>query len=125
MRAFSYQRIEDTDAALRAMRSSGGPQAVNPPVQYLAGGTLLLDLLKLQVLSPDTVIDINALRREYGRIVVTEAGLHLGALVHMAQVQTGLGHHNTAVFPAQRVDIYHRVGGQDLEFEQVQQQRST
>jgi len=86
MRAFSYQRIEDTDAALRAMRSSGGPQAVNPPVQYLAGGTLLLDLLKLQVLSPDTVIDINALRREYGRIVVTEAGLHLGALVHMAQV---------------------------------------
>src|SRR5258708_19251557 len=57
----------------------------NPQVQYLAGGTLLLDLMKLEVLSPHQVIDINGLESEYGRIEVTEGGLHLGALVRVSQ----------------------------------------
>jgi xanthine dehydrogenase YagS FAD-binding subunit len=85
MRAFAYIRADSIDSALRGMGSPAQPDRRNPQVQYLAGGTLLLDLMKLEVLSPHQVIDINGLESEYGRIEVTEGGLHLGALVRMSQ----------------------------------------
>jgi xanthine dehydrogenase YagS FAD-binding subunit len=85
VRAFAYIRADSTDSALRGMESPTQLDRRNPQVQYLAGGTLLLDLMKLEVLSPHHVIDINALEDEYGRIELTEGGLHLGALVRMSQ----------------------------------------
>jgi xanthine dehydrogenase YagS FAD-binding subunit len=56
-----------------------------PHVEFLAGGTTLLDLMKLDVMQPDTVIDINPLADAgYGRIELNQHGLRLGALVRMA-----------------------------------------
>ncbi|HVW75554.1 MAG TPA: xanthine dehydrogenase family protein subunit M [Rhizomicrobium sp.] len=72
MRAFTYQRASDAADAVKA----GG--------QYLAGGTTLLDLMKLDVMRPASVVDINDLSRDFGAIQYGAQGLRLGALVHMA-----------------------------------------
>jgi xanthine dehydrogenase YagS FAD-binding subunit len=73
MRPFTYQRASDAADAVK----SGG--------QYLAGGTTLLDLMKLDVMRPDLVVDINDLSHEFGDIQYGPQGLRLGALVHMAE----------------------------------------
>jgi xanthine dehydrogenase YagS FAD-binding subunit len=75
MRAFSYERSDDAGAALRAFR---------PNAQFLAGGTTLLDLMKLDVMRPDRVIDINGLAASHAGVEISEKGLRLGALTHMA-----------------------------------------
>lgn len=72
MRPFVFQRAADAASAVKA----GG--------QYLAGGTTLLDLMKLDVMQPASVVDINDLSREFGAIQYSPQGLRLGALVHMA-----------------------------------------
>lgn len=55
---------------------------------YIAGGTNELDYMKLGVLKPDRLIDINALGADdWGAVRVSKEGLRLGALVRMAQVQ--------------------------------------
>jgi xanthine dehydrogenase YagS FAD-binding subunit len=80
MRPFVYERVSDWAAATQA---AGGPSSV--PVSYLAGGTTLVDLMKLDVMRPERVIDINALHdSRYGRIDFSQNGLRLGALVRMA-----------------------------------------
>jgi xanthine dehydrogenase YagS FAD-binding subunit len=75
MRAFSYHNVEDAASAIRAFR---------PNAQFLAGGTTLLDLMKLDVMRPDSVIDINGLKTRYAGVEVDEKRLRLGALTHMA-----------------------------------------
>jgi xanthine dehydrogenase YagS FAD-binding subunit len=74
MRPFTFERA--TDAA-SAVRDDGA--------QFLAGGTNLLDLMKLDVMRPERVVDINALKAEYGRIALDATELRLGALVRMAE----------------------------------------
>jgi xanthine dehydrogenase YagS FAD-binding subunit len=79
MRAFVYERVPNANAATQAA-AANGTQA-----SFLAGGTTLYDLMKLDVMRPQTVIDINPLdRTAHGRITVDQKGLHLGALVRMA-----------------------------------------
>lgn len=72
MKAFSYGRAQSvTDAAIAASK---------PGVKFIAGGTNLLDLMKLQVETPSTLVDIN--RLPLGKIEETpEGGLRIGALV--------------------------------------------
>src|ERR1041385_2393023 len=87
MRPFVYQRIDDPLPAGTAMH--GVPSRTPPtaaPAQFLAGGTTLLDLMKLNVMRPQRVIDINGMRDAYAGIVLTPQALHLGALAHMAEV---------------------------------------
>lgn len=73
MKAFSYERARTPEAAVDAMAS-------RPGARYIAGGTNLLDLMKLQVETPTHLIDINALGLD--RITPTEdGGLRIGALV--------------------------------------------
>ena len=72
MRPFTYQRPHGAADAVKA----GG--------QYLAGGTTLLDLMKLDVMQPARVVDINDLSEQFGAIQYDAQGLRLGALVHMA-----------------------------------------
>lgn len=74
MRAFTYERV--TDAAAAAQVQAGAA--------FLAGGTTLLDLMKLDVMQPSLVVDINDLAREHGGIEACAQGLRLGALVRMA-----------------------------------------
>jgi xanthine dehydrogenase YagS FAD-binding subunit len=75
MRAFAYQRPDDSASAIQAFR---------PNAQFLAGGTTLLDLMKLDVMRPDVVIDINGVAEAHSDIGVSEKGLRLGALTRMA-----------------------------------------
>ena len=87
MRAFELARASDAAAALSLMRQraeSGGGDAAADRTCYLAGGTTLLDLMKLDVMAPTAIIDIRAAENEYGRIEADPAGLHLGALARMA-----------------------------------------
>jgi xanthine dehydrogenase YagS FAD-binding subunit len=85
MLPFAFQRAASAQSAVQAAaRASIDPPDVLRPVQFLAGGTTLIDLMKLQVMQPDTVIDINRLQQQYGQIAATSEGLRLGALVRMA-----------------------------------------
>jgi xanthine dehydrogenase YagS FAD-binding subunit len=77
MRAFVYDRVEDLPAAVRAGNVDG--------TAFLAGGTTLLDLMKLDVMRPQRVIDINDLAKAHGRIEASESGLYLGAFAHMSE----------------------------------------
>jgi xanthine dehydrogenase YagS FAD-binding subunit len=83
MRPFLYEHPDDAAAAVTAFGAArGGSQGA---AQYLAGGTTLLDLIKLDVMRPEAVIDINGLRKSnLGRIDANDQGLRLGALAAMA-----------------------------------------
>jgi xanthine dehydrogenase YagS FAD-binding subunit len=78
MRPFHYEHAADRGQALKAAAATGA--------HYLAGGTTLIDLMKLDVMRPATVIDINALAREHSEIRVEGGQLHLGALARMSDV---------------------------------------
>jgi xanthine dehydrogenase YagS FAD-binding subunit len=79
MHPFVYERVSDPAAAAKAAG------ARTEPVSYLAGGTTLVDLMKLDVMQPQRLIDINALHdTDYGRVEFRQHGLRLGALVRMA-----------------------------------------
>src|ERR1043166_2246532 len=81
MRPFVYQRVESSQAAVAAFVTA--PVAAER--QYLAGGTTLVDLMKLDVMRPQALIDINALDRTgLGRIDAGAAGLRLGGMGRLA-----------------------------------------
>lgn len=72
MKAFTYERAKDPVAAARA--------ATRPGAKFLAGGTNLLDLMKIEVETPTHLIDVQDLKLD--RIEKTEdGGLRIGALV--------------------------------------------
>ncbi|MBP2150007.1 FAD binding domain-containing protein [Xanthobacter flavus] len=73
MRPFTYERaLTPADAA--------GAAAANPGARFIAGGTNLLDLMKLQIETPSHLIDVNGLGLD--RIEATDdGGLRIGALV--------------------------------------------
>jgi xanthine dehydrogenase YagS FAD-binding subunit len=88
MQPFQFTRAEDINGAIGAYGSNVARdtgRAVEPPAQYLAGGTTLLDLMKLDVMRPARVIDINALQSSTGQIEFGDQGLRLGAMTRMAQ----------------------------------------
>lgn len=73
MKAFTYDRVTSIDEALQAA-------AANPNARFIAGGTNLLDLMKLEIEAPTHLIDINNLPLD--EIEETEeGGLRVGALV--------------------------------------------
>src|SRR6185437_1691757 len=89
MRHFTYERIGSVKEAVQAQMSAGtaarGAATVHAPGQYLAGGTTLIDLMKLDVMRPQSVTDINALDQSpSGHIIYDTKGLRLGALVRMS-----------------------------------------
>ena len=88
MRPFSYQRATDPDAAVQAL--SAAAVASNPltkaAAQPLAGGTTLIDLMKLDVMRPSAIVDINPLARDWSAIEPGGAALRLGALAKMSDV---------------------------------------
>ena len=73
MRAFSYERATSPTHAAAAA-------AARPNAKFIAGGTNLLDLMKLEIETPTHLIDINGLGLD--RIEdVDGGGLRIGALV--------------------------------------------
>ena len=84
MQAFQYQRASEVEGAISAASAAG--------VKFVAGGTTLIDLMKLNVERPATLLDINLL--PLTKIERTpDGGLRIGAMVrnsdlaHDASVQ--------------------------------------
>ncbi|NGM20400.1 xanthine dehydrogenase family protein subunit M [Roseomonas stagni] len=72
MRPFTYERVRTPSEAAAA--------AQRPGARFIAGGTNLLDLMKLQIEAPTHLVDVNHLGLD--RIEETgEGGLRIGALV--------------------------------------------
>jgi xanthine dehydrogenase YagS FAD-binding subunit len=72
MKAFTYHRVSSPAEAAVA--------AAQPNARIIAGGTNLLDLMKLQVETPGHLVDIN--RLDLARIEETQdGGLRIGAMV--------------------------------------------
>jgi xanthine dehydrogenase YagS FAD-binding subunit len=92
MRPFQFIRADSPKAAIVGFGSTldgaqddSGAHA-NGSSQYLAGGTTLLDLMKLGVMQPAAVIDINSLPADrLGQIEAGPHGLRLGAMVRMSE----------------------------------------
>lgn len=83
MKAFTFERASSIGAAAKAAAS-------NPKARFIAGGTNLLDLMKLEIETPTHLIDVNGLGLD--TIEKTdEGGLRIGALVR----NTDLAAHET------------------------------
>ncbi|RAK51434.1 FAD binding domain-containing protein [Phenylobacterium deserti] len=86
MRPFTYERPKAIAEAVSMARSEGAGH-VNAPVQYLGGGTTLLDLMKLDVMQPTRLVDISRLDDRLLRGVSrNREGLRIGALSSMAEL---------------------------------------
>ncbi|MGA4952622.1 FAD binding domain-containing protein [Streptomyces lydicamycinicus] len=78
MRAISYTRATDVHSAVEAVTS-------DPGSSFLAGGTTEIDLLRLDVLRPHRLVDINRLPLT-GVEERADGGLLIGALARMSEV---------------------------------------
>src|SRR5215475_278115 len=77
MRAFTYaQATTAADATLAVARQ--------PTAMFLAGGTTLVDLMKIDVLRPDTLIDVG--RLGLAAIDVSDEAVRIGANVRNSQL---------------------------------------
>jgi len=76
MRQIAYDRASSVDDALRA--------GAQPAAAFLAGGTSLVDLMKLEVLNPARVVDVT--RLDLSRIDPSTEGIRLGATATNAAV---------------------------------------
>jgi xanthine dehydrogenase YagS FAD-binding subunit len=73
MKPFTYERVRSPAEAVAAFRK-------NKNAKFIAGGTNLLDLMKLQIEAPSHLIDVNGLALD--KIETTpDGGLRIGALV--------------------------------------------
>ena len=79
MEAFTFTRATTSDQAIAS--------ASAPAVKFVAGGTNLIDMMKLSVERPRAIVDINGLPLD--QITPANGGLVLGALARNSDV----GHH--------------------------------
>jgi xanthine dehydrogenase YagS FAD-binding subunit len=84
MRPFVYERAVDLASASRHARASANG-STDSPIQYLAGGTTLLDLMKLDVLRPSRVVDLKGIKG-LNAVARSAKGMRLGAWATMAEV---------------------------------------
>jgi xanthine dehydrogenase YagS FAD-binding subunit len=76
MKPFAYSRVAEPADALK--------RAGNGDVRFLAGGTNLVDFMKLEVEKPERIVDINAL--QFATIEPTEKGVRIGAMVRNTEL---------------------------------------
>ena len=85
MRPFLYQRAGGLAEAISAANQSASPvPPTMAPAQFLAGGTTILDLMKLDVMRPEVLVDIRDLGPAGRQIEQRDNALYLGAFVTMA-----------------------------------------
>jgi xanthine dehydrogenase YagS FAD-binding subunit len=75
MRPFAYESLSNPQQAA----SRSGPDSA-----FIAGGTTIIDLMKLEVMTPSRLVDVNAL--PMSGIEMREDGLRIGALEKMSSV---------------------------------------
>lgn len=73
MKAFTYERVKTPAEAAASARDKSG-------AKFIAGGTNLLDLMKLEIETPTHLIDVNGLGLD-SIDATDEGGLRIGALV--------------------------------------------
>lgn len=73
MKAFTYEKASSIEAATKAAAS-------NSEAKFIAGGTNLLDLMKLEIETPTHLIDVNGLGLDTLE-KTSEGGLRIGAMV--------------------------------------------
>ena len=82
MKAFTYERVETPEAAARAV-------VATPGAKFIAGGTNLLDLMKLQIERPAHLVDVN--RLGLNAIEDTaDGGLRIGAMVRNSDLASDM-----------------------------------
>jgi hypothetical protein len=80
MKHFSYERVSSPSEAAQAFER-------NPGARYLAGGTNLIDLMKLDIEAPEHLIDVNCIGLD-GIEQTLDGGLRIGALARNSDVAT-------------------------------------
>ncbi|MBV8141212.1 MAG: xanthine dehydrogenase family protein subunit M [Verrucomicrobia bacterium] len=75
MKPFAYE----TSSSIRDASSRGGADS-----EFIAGGTTMIDLMKLEVMNPSRLVDLNSLPMR--GIQMGEDGLRIGALERMTDV---------------------------------------
>lgn len=78
MRAFAYEQARVPGDAVMAV-------AATPDAKFIAGGTNLVDLMRVGVETPGRVVDINALPLR-GVTALPGGGVRIGALARMSEV---------------------------------------
>ena len=88
MRPMTYQKANDARAAVQALAATAGGDAAltESSILPLAGGTTLIDLMKLDVMRPSTLVDITPLAGSWSEINQGNGNLRLGALARMSDV---------------------------------------
>ncbi len=88
MEVFRYDSAKSVDAAIQTAKQGSG----SPLAKYIAGGTTLVDLMKLNVERPNQLVDINSL--PLAQVESTaNGGLRIGAMVR----NSDLAHHPVVV----------------------------
>jgi xanthine dehydrogenase YagS FAD-binding subunit len=82
VRQFDYHRVEDPAEAVALV-------AADPDAAFLAGGTNLVDHLKLRVATPTTLVDVRRLPLD--RVEEIEGGLRVGANVRNSDLAAHRG----------------------------------
>jgi xanthine dehydrogenase YagS FAD-binding subunit len=88
MRPFAYQRATDASAAVQALAAAaaGNNPLTEATIQPLAGGTTLIDLMKLDVMRPNSIVDINPLASVWSAVSLDGGNLRLGSMARMSDV---------------------------------------
>jgi xanthine dehydrogenase YagS FAD-binding subunit len=84
MQAFMYSSAKTVEEASRLAAASPTAQQ-GAAVRFVAGGTNLIDMMKLNVETPATVVDINGLALD-GVTATADGGLVIGALARNSDV---------------------------------------
>src|SRR5881398_2656064 len=74
MNPFTYSRVVDSNEAVTGI-------ATKPQGKFLGGGTNLIDLMKMGVETPETLIDVNRLPLAQIQELPGNAGLRVGSMV--------------------------------------------
>ena len=92
MDPFVYERVSSPEVAAKSFNASLGATRAERvvqgrlPAEFLAGGTTLIDLMKLDVMRPHHVFDLGGMQAAHRAIETGPSGLKIGALVTMAQL---------------------------------------
>jgi xanthine dehydrogenase YagS FAD-binding subunit len=91
MHTFEFTRPSDVTSAATAAASANTAQQ-GAEIRFIAGGTTLIDLMKLNVEQPHTLIDLN--RLPLGAVeTLPDGGLKIGAMVR----NSDLAHHSSVL----------------------------
>lgn len=85
MRPFAFEHAADLPQAYRLGRGTGQGQT-DAITQYLAGGTTLIDLMKLDVLRPQRVVDLQRLQASARDVEFGPSGVRLSAFARMSSI---------------------------------------